>query len=120
MLASQVKIDFRPAPYIFIRNYNDNKNYAYNQKNQDTFLCEKILSLKARDGEIRPLLLLKRPVGQRSAITATETISSGCDTMPLPPVPRLIISTYSMPETTSPQTVYCPLSHGASAKQIKN
>ena len=55
MLASQVKIDFRPAPYIFIRNYNDNKNYAYNQKNQDTFLCEKILSLKARGGEIRPL-----------------------------------------------------------------
>jgi len=76
LLASQVKIDFRPAPYIFIRNYNDNKNYAYNQKNQDTFLCEKILSLKARGGEIRPLLLLKRPVGQ-SLPAGTAEITAG-------------------------------------------
>ena len=51
MLARQAKMDFRPAPYIFIRNYNDNKNYAYNQKNQDTFLCEKILSLNAKGEE---------------------------------------------------------------------
>ena len=47
-------------------------------------------------------------------------ISSGSETEPLAPVPFLIISTYSMPEVTSPQTVYCPSSHGQSAKQIKN
>ena len=61
MLARQAKMDFRPAPYIFIRNYNDNKNYAYNQKNQDTFLCEKILSLNAKGGEIRPLSVFYAP-----------------------------------------------------------
>src|SRR5271169_6927991 len=34
--------------------------------------------------------------------------------------PRLILSTFSMPETTLPQTVYCRLRKAASPKQMKN
>ena len=34
--------------------------------------------------------------------------------------PRLILSTFSMPSVTVPQTVYWPLRNGASAKQMKN
>src|SRR5215831_15112183 len=33
---------------------------------------------------------------------------------------RLILSTFSMPSITAPQTVYCPLRKGASSKQMKN
>src|SRR5882724_10176829 len=34
--------------------------------------------------------------------------------------PRLILSTFSMPELTLPQTVYWPLRNDASSKQMKN
>src|SRR5262245_18132256 len=34
--------------------------------------------------------------------------------------PRLILSTFSIPAITLPQTVYWPLRNGASAKQMKN
>ncbi len=55
-----------------------------------------------------------------SAMTDIDTIISGSETIPLGPKPRLIWSTYSIPEVTCPQMVYCPSSHGQSPKQIKN
>ena len=41
-----------------------------------------------------------------SAMTDIETITSGSATIPLGPKPRLIWSTYSIPEVTCPQMVY--------------
>jgi hypothetical protein len=41
-------------------------------------------------------------------------------TIPLAPVPRLILSTASIPSITCPQTVYCLSKKPASAKQMKN
>ena len=44
----------------------------------------------------------------------------GSGTEPLPPLPRLILSTNSMPETTWPQIVYWPSRCGAGANMMKN
>ena len=52
--------------------------------------------------------------------TFMEIIVSGLITSPLFPVPFLILSTNSIPDTTCPQTVYCPSKNPASLKQIKN
>src|SRR5208282_1495461 len=49
------------------------------------------------------------------------TILSGFDTWPLlASVPALILSTTSMPDTTSPNAVYWPSRKPASPKQMKN
>lgn len=49
------------------------------------------------------------------------TILSGPATCPFAALsPFLILSTTSMPEVTSPTTVYCLFRNGASAKQMKN
>ena len=50
------------------------------------------------------------------AASFAEMIRSGLETGS----PRLILSTFSIPAVTLPQTVYWPLSHGESAKQMKN
>ena len=46
------------------------------------------------------------------------TILSGLDTEPLPPLPRLMASTCSMPSVTWPQMVYWPSRCGAGANMI--
>ena len=61
-------------------------------------------------------LALKRSPQAASAITFIETIESGSRTGS----PRLILSTFSMPSTTSPQTVYCLSRKRASSKTMKN
>src|SRR5215467_5174667 len=53
---------------------------------------------------------------QGSQLKVALTILSGSRTGS----PRLILSTFSMPDTTLPQTVYWRLRKGASAKQMKN
>src|SRR5262249_49229955 len=60
------------------------------------------------------------PIGEgkahASASIRAETIRSGSRTGS----PRLILSMFSMPATALPHTVYWPLSHRESAKQMKN
>src|SRR5690606_526132 len=51
-----------------------------------------------------------------SACTCARTMRSGLATGS----PRLSLSTFSMPETTSPMTVYWPFRCGASANMMKN
>src|SRR5262249_6581177 len=56
-----------------------------------------------------------------SAATCMRTMRSGLVTAPLfASGPFLILSTASMPDTTSPITVYWPLRLGASANMMKN
>src|ERR1700683_4361765 len=56
-----------------------------------------------------------------SAASLSFNILSGLLTEPLLSLsPFFILSTTSMPETTSPNTVYLPSRNGASARQMKN
>src|ERR1700738_3171512 len=50
-----------------------------------------------------------------SAMRALTILSGFCTGSP-----RLILSTFSMPDVTLPQTVYCLLRKDASSKQMKN
>lgn len=48
----------------------------------------------------------EKPQAASAAICALISLSAGAGTMPLPPWPRLILSTTSMPAVTRPQMVY--------------
>src|SRR2546421_12243933 len=64
----------------------------------------------------RRLDRMDRTAAHASAAILAEMMRSGLATGS----PRLILSTLSIPSVTLPQTVYWPLSHGDSAKQMKN
>ena len=65
-----------------------------------------------------------KPGNARSAVTVlhplTFAIQSGSETSPFDPSPRRILSTTSMPEITSPTTVYWPFRKSPSANMMKN
>src|SRR5207237_9869589 len=65
---------------------------------------------------VQMLLTTRDQALSASAAMCALTILSGSFTGS----PRLILSTFSMPEVTLPQTVYWPLRKDASAQQMKN